>query len=146
MAVAFDIATCLDGTSKVQRLFDDEYMSVDFIDGDIVQYTRSAWPFERLEMIEEHFRRIDAALAHLDTSSMGLLVDLRPATGRNDPGFEATLAKFRAQLTTRFKAQALVTKTFVGKLQVARYMGEDGVPARLFDSLDDAAAWLRSVL
>lgn len=66
------------------------------------------------------------ALAGLDTSKMGLVVDVRTVKGRNDDTFErGVMPAFRA-LTGRFARVAVLVTSRAGALQVGRLAKEQG--------------------
>ena len=70
-------------------------------------------------------------------------MDSRLAPGRNDVLFERIQTEFRERLFGSFRRTAVVVKSEVGRLQVARYGSEDpGIRLALFASIDDAIAFL----
>ena len=104
--------------------------------------TRTRRRFEEVHEVEQSFREVDDALVDVDPKSMALLVDLRPVVGRNDPEFEAELAPHRRRLLSRFARTALVVRTTIGRMQLERYLSDDGIDAKVFDDGDAAMAWL----
>ena len=78
---------------------------------------------------------------------MRLLLDIRISVGRNDPKFEAALAEPRRELFRQFGNTAVIVRTAVGRLQVARHIEDDGFAekVRLFVDADESLEWLRSV-
>jgi hypothetical protein len=75
---------------------------------------------------------------------MGLLVDLRAATGRNDPEFETAHGAERAKLMHAFRRVAMLVRSQVGKLQVTRLAESDGGEYKVFYDRVAALAWLAS--
>ena len=76
---------------------------------------------------------------------MRLLLDIRISVGRNDPKFEAALAEPRRELFHRFANTAVLVRSAVGRLQVARHIEDDGFSekVRVFVDEDEAIGWLR---
>ena len=77
---------------------------------------------------------------------MRLMLDIRVSVGRNDPKFEAALVEPRRELFRRFANTAVIVRTAVGRLQVARHIEDDGFSdkVRVFVDEDEALVWLRS--
>jgi hypothetical protein len=109
----------------------------------IVRFTRTAAPFRDLAMIDSTFQRIATALAHVDRSQYGLLSDVRPAPGNNDPAFEEVIVRHRADLFRGFARRAGLVKTLVGSLQVQRLNRQQHeTEMRVFQEESDAIAYL----
>jgi hypothetical protein len=68
----------------------------------------------------------------------GVVVDMRTAPSRNDPGFEAAMRGLRSSVETHFARTAVLLATLVGKLQVDRLTRNDG--AASFATTDEAIA------
>lgn len=70
----------------------------------------------------------DALLGTLrdDHRRFGLVVDTREAPLRNDSAFEATMAKLRVELTSRFERCAVLVDSLLGELQVIRLERDEG--------------------
>ncbi len=107
-----------------------------------VLVTRTRRRYVTVDDVEPSFRELDEALADVDPSTMGLLVDLRAIVGRNDPEFETELAPYRRRLLSRFARAGLVVRTTIGRLQLERYLAADGISAKVFDDPDAAMRWL----
>lgn len=71
-----------------------------------------------------------------------LLVDLRAASPRNDPAFEADIVKFRRKLCGGGQKVAILVCTAMGALQVKRHMREDGFAVEVFTQEAAALAYL----
>ena len=78
---------------------------------------------------------------------MRLLLDIRVSVGRNDPKFEAALVEPRRELFRQFGSTAVLVRTVVGRMQVARHIEDDGFAAKVRVFVDEAEGleWLRSV-
>ncbi|NUP07682.1 MAG: hypothetical protein HOW73_16670 [Polyangiaceae bacterium] len=77
----------------------------------------------------------------IDPHKTSLLVDLRNSPMRNDEEFEHAIAARRRELDSALRAfarSAYLVRTPAGKLQIQRYLREDGVSRPVFD--DEAAA------
>jgi len=72
-----------------------------------------------------------------------LMVDLRSAPGRNDPGFEALMAELRPKLFQGFRRIGVLTATANGTLQVMRHTRQDGVDALISSNEADLLAFFR---
>lgn len=106
----------------------------------LVRHVRSDKPFTSIAEIEAAFEELFGALDGIDRSFYALLVDIRAAPGRNDPQFEATMARIRARWFAGFRKVGVLVQSAVGALQVQRYAKRDGVE-RLISS--DEAELLR---
>jgi hypothetical protein len=71
-----------------------------------------------------------------------LLVDLRAASPRNDPAFEADIVKLRRKLCGGGQKVAILVCTAMGALQVKRHMREDGFAVEVFTQEAAALAYL----
>ena len=109
---------------------------------DLVRCIRSARPFQAIDEIHAAFAHIQREYDKLDRSRTVLLVDLRQALGRNDPQFETAMAEHRRDQLTGFRRSAIIVRTQIGQLQVARHLHEDGLDTRVFTQEDEALAFL----
>lgn len=107
-----------------------------------VLVTRTSRRYASVDEVEPSFRAVQDALAEVDPAKMALLVDLRAIVGRNDPEFETALAPYRRQLLSSFVRTALIVRTTIGRMQLERYLSDDGVAAKVFDDPDAAMRWL----
>lgn len=94
-----------------------------------------------LSELAPSFAAIEERLATLPRTADTLLIDLRAAVGRNDPEFEATLAPLRRQLLQKFARAGLLLRSGIGRLQLQRYLADDGIVARVFSDEAEAFAW-----
>jgi hypothetical protein len=91
-------------------------------------------------IIEREMKEVERVLEKLRRTR--LLVDLRPAPPRNDPEFEAAMAKFRQRLLKDADRAVILVRTAVGALQAERLLREDGINVTVFQSEEDALAYL----
>lgn len=108
----------------------------------VARVTRSAERAPSVDVIVGAFDQAILALQGLDRARFGLLIDLRDAPGRNDAEFERTMASRRSELMRAFRAVAILVKTAVGELQVARIAREDASDAKVFSDDAKALDWL----
>jgi hypothetical protein len=101
----------------------------------VAQRTNAA--FDRIEEVEECFRRIDLTLKDVPRKLYKLLVDARKGALRNDPTFETALAQHRGKLLFGFAKNAALAATASGQLQIQRFARKDG---RSVFATDDPAA------
>ncbi len=102
---------------------------------------RTARRYETLEDIAPSFAAINQEIAQLTRTSDTVLIDLRAAVGRNDPAFEATIAPLRRVLLRKFERVGVLVRSGVGRLQLQRYLAEDGIEASVFAHEDEAMKW-----
>jgi hypothetical protein len=100
---------------------------------------RTVAPFDHIEDVEACFRKIDLLLKDIPRKHYSLLVDARKGALRNDPAFEAALAKHRGKLLFGFARNAAITATASGQLQIQRFARNDG--RSVFATSDPAAAF-----
>jgi hypothetical protein len=110
-------------------------------DARVVRIVRTELGFPSLSAIEDTFAEMELALAGV-RGAWSLLIDAREGPMRNDPAFEETLAKVRGRIVSRFARTAVLVKSAVGKLQVARYAREDRMSPVVFTDEAEALAHL----
>ncbi len=125
-----------------KEVFADEYFRI-VVDerSRLVWLIRTTAAFPTLEMLEAAFNDVSDAVNKLPVE-WSLLVDSREGPLRNDPAFEQILARARGQIVARFARSAVLVKSAVGKLQIARYAREDHKSPRVFDDEEAAVAYL----
>jgi hypothetical protein len=127
----------------MRHLGKNPYMSVElFVDRPVVKVIRSDLAFETPEQIVSSFDDVCRMLATLQRGRFCQLQDLRAARGRNDPLFEKLIARERKRVATGFRKVAVLVRTPVGKMQIERYLKEDGLDGRAFFEDEDALSWL----
>jgi hypothetical protein len=99
---------------------------------------RTTRRYVELAEIAPSFAAINKQIAALTRAADTVLVDLRAAVGRNDPAFEATIAPLRRTLLRKFERVGVLVRSGIGRLQLQRYLAEDGITATVF--ADEAAA------
>jgi hypothetical protein len=104
----------------------------------VARLVRTATPFPSGDSLRLAALEVERAASSLPPRS-GLLIDARDAPARNDAEFEAQFVRARRPILALFARVAVLVRSAVGKLQVARYGREDGVARQLvFD--DEVAA------
>ena len=106
----------------------------------IGRFVRSSLGYASVEDIENEGILVERALQK--AGKIRLLVDLRAATPRNDPSFEADIVKFRRKLCGGGQQIAILVCTAMGALQVKRHMREDGFAVEVFTQEAAALAHL----
>lgn len=106
--------------------------------------TRSGRKFTTPDEVVESFQEIHTALQDHDPKAVRVLVDLRPARGRNDAEFESALAPERRVMLSRYPQCAFLVRTSVGRLQIERYLRADGFVPRVFADEEEAKEWLEA--
>lgn len=127
-------------------LFESDYARLEIDEGRrVIRYTRSSKPFASIDDALATFRAVGLASRQLDRSRYGLLSDVREAPGRNDPAFEAAVAKHRNDLFVGFAKRATLVRTASGALQVQRINREMHWPdVHVFHDEAEALAYLAS--
>lgn len=126
-----------------QRLLETPYGSIeaDHLRG-FHRFTRTEVPYPSNTAVEIEANEIERALDRCGRPR--LLIDLRAAAPRNDPGFEVAVAKLRRKLFKGNERTAILVRTAVGALQVKRHLREDGFPGEVFQSEEEAIAYLEA--
>jgi hypothetical protein len=111
-------------------------MEEDSVQG-VVWLRRSALPFASIGDITAANAAVVRKIEPRHRSA-GVVVDMRAAPSRNDPGFEAAMRGLRSNVEKGFARTAVLLATQVGKLQVNRIAREEG--AASFATTDEQAA------
>jgi len=109
--------------------------------GGFYRFTRTERPYPSSAAVDVEANEIERVLSRHGRPR--LLVDLRAAAPRNDPGFEVAVAKLRHKLFKGSERSAILVRTAVGALQVKRHMREDGISVEVFQTEEDAIAYLQ---
>ena len=80
----------------------------------------------------------------LDRSQSGLLIDVRAASGKNDPEFETEMRNARIELQKGFAKVAMVVSSAAGQLQVERLFKSDNIRGKAFLSPAEAVSWIKT--
>jgi hypothetical protein len=111
-----------------------------------VRIARTAEPIRSLAEIDVVEDALERAAPKSERDKLGLLMDVREAPLRNDPEFEQTIAPRVARLGVGFARTAVLVRTAIGKLQVARQSrGATGSAIATFDDEKGAIAFVASV-
>jgi hypothetical protein len=105
---------------------------------------RTTRRYEDLAELAPSFQAIYDRVAVRRPSANAVLVDLRAIVGRNDAQFEAALAPLRRELLSKFARAALLVRTSIGRMQLQRYLEDDGIRAEVFSDEEAAMAWFES--
>ncbi len=117
-----------DSAPGPKRVHDTPYHRVERHDG-FLKMIRSAEPYPDLATIEAEYDALVSALGLYKNRKLGLLVDLREAKGRNDPGFEQALLRWRRKSLEGHEPLVLLVKSALGQMHVERHMKDDGLEA-----------------
>jgi hypothetical protein len=99
---------------------------------------RTAIPMGDLGDIAAELEKFKKIFSRVDTSRLGLLIDLRDGPMRNDPKWEQQLRPWQKLIFTSFGRTAVLVKTPAGKLQMERVASEVAPGLAVFD--DEASA------
>ncbi len=109
----------------------------------MIRVVRTAAPFLDLSDARFQYSYVIARLDRHGRDGRFLLVDLRSAPGRNDPGFEQLMQELRPKVFRGFLRVGLLTSTASGTLQVMRHTRQDGVDALISSKEADLLAFFR---
>lgn len=128
----------------MRLLYESPYARLEADDArHLVRFTRTDVPFPTVEDAANTFRALAHTPTDFDRTEYVLLTDLRSAHGRNDPGFEQAIARYRSELFAGFSKRATLVKTMAGALQVQRLGREQHAPeVRVFQDEVEAMAYL----
>lgn len=107
-------------------------------DARLVRYVRTSVPYGSIFEYEVLHERVGAFFDHLGRKQHVLLVDTREAVMNTDPVFEKASNRIRVHLMRDFQRVAVLVKTAIGALQVARHIREGSLDSSVFS--DEAAA------
>jgi hypothetical protein len=127
-------------------LLANEFVQVRVLaDARVICVVRSAVRAESLRDIHESWGSVERALTSVVRREHGLLIDMREARGRNDPEFEAAVARYRASTIEGFRRVAVVVRSIPGQMQIQRHVNEDKLSrVHVFDDVHRALAFLRA--
>lgn len=109
--------------------------------GRIVRICRTSQRFTH-DAVRELTPVIERVLPANRRRSLGLLLDSRAAPLQGDDEAERTIAESTRLLLQGFARRAVLVATAVGKLQVGRFVRENGTETAIFDSEREAIAHL----
>ncbi len=122
-------------SAPVPAALASRWFEVERIAEGVVCVRRTAERMEAADVPAAYEPVLDALAA---AGTEGLWVDLRAAPGRNDDAYETAVAPYRRRLLASAGRVAVLVRTRVGALQVARHAREDGLDVFVTD--DPAAA------
>jgi hypothetical protein len=108
----------------------------------LVRATRTTKPYDQVEEVERSMEQFLEVGRRFPKKSLKLLLDVREGPLRNDDAFEDVMARYRPKLFANFSALAILVKTAVGKLQVARITRQEGLERPIFTDETAALAFL----
>lgn len=109
--------------------------------GRLVRIRRTSERFT-VEAVRELTRVIERVLPTSRRSALALLLDLRAAPLQGDDEAERAIAASTSLLLQGFARRAMIVATAVGRLQVGRYVRENGGEIAIFDAEREAIAHL----
>lgn len=109
----------------------------------LVRVVRCSAVFLDLADIRMQYGLVISRLDRLGRTGRFLLVDLRSAPGRTDPGFEAIMTDLRPKMFAGFRRVGILTSTAGGTVQVMRHTREDGVDALICSSEAELLSFFR---
>ncbi len=108
----------------------------------IVRYARTATPYTTAaDTIREHVE-LGGHLDRLRRQDLGLLVDVREAPYNPSPSFESAIAQGRKHLFRGFPRIAILVRSAIGALQLARHVREDGLEIPVLRDEQEAIRFL----
>jgi hypothetical protein len=108
----------------------------------LIRRARTDRPFASLDEAADAYETMLKAIDSLDRSTHVVLVDMRLAPPRNDPGFEKLLERYYSRLYSGYPRIAAIAKTQVGRLQITRVAQTLGFNVRTFMDEAEALAYL----
>ena len=108
-----------------------------------VRQTRSNAEFPSIDALQGSINALLAAMKQVRRAEYALIQDMRAARGRNDPAFEAVMSQERPRMSQGFRRVAVLASTHIGRLQIQRYLDQDGAGGRAFLDEDEALRWLQ---
>ncbi len=108
----------------------------------LVRVTRTAARFSSPAQLEERWLEVSRVLDQAGRSGLSQLVDLRAASGRNEPEFEAVMLRVRPLVMRGFRRVAILVQSTTGALQIQRHVREDGIERMIGSDEDELLAYL----
>jgi hypothetical protein len=110
------------------ELYRDEYLVLlGDPRGPLLCQVRSERPWPSLEVLENSYAGVVAAVDRYGRRGRVMLTDMRAAPGRNDPAFEAATGAIKPRLYAGMTRIAVLVRTSIGALQIKRLVQEDGI-------------------
>jgi hypothetical protein len=110
------------------ELYRDDYIVV-YGDprGPLLRGVRTDRPWPSLEVLQNSYAGVLAAVDRIGRRGRVMLTDMRAAPGRNDPAFEAAVGAIKPRLYEGMTRIAVLVRTSIGALQIKRLVQEDGI-------------------
>ncbi|MGZ3424978.1 MAG: hypothetical protein ACXVEF_44695 [Polyangiales bacterium] len=108
----------------------------------LVRATRTNAPYDAVGDVERSMEEFLTVGRRFERRGLKLLLDVREGPLRNDDAFEEVMTRYRTRLFADFAALAILVKTAVGKLQVARITRQEGRERPIFTDETAALAFL----
>lgn len=122
----------------------DNYLRLEIDEAShVVRQIRSGVEFPTIASLQASIAALLAEMQGLRRNEYALIQDMRAARGRNDPAFEAVMSKERPRMSQGFRRVAVLASTAIGRLQIQRYLDQDGIVGRAFLDEEEALRWLR---
>ena len=87
-----------------------------------VRLVRTAEPFTVSQFVAEALEHCAKALADLDVSQLGILLDWRLGPFSADPRMHAVIVQHTDKIASRFRRRAILVSTPVGQMQMGRIL------------------------
>lgn len=107
----------------------------------LIRVTRTPVPYTSAPELEASMRDFKE-LRRGDRAGYRLLLDVRDGPLRNDEDFESVMRRYRPELFEGFAGMAILVKTAIGKLQMARIQRDEGTARAVFTDEREALAYL----
>ena len=129
----------------MRELYADDYYRLAVDERGIVHLTRSSKVAEDLQAFSSCLENVEAAVERElgpGGRGPGILIDSRDVRARNDEAFEEGTRAYRQKIREAFERTAVLVRTEIGKLHIARLNRDDGTNTRTFSDMDEALAYL----
>ena len=126
------------------HVWQDAYLQLEIDEAaHVVRQTRSSAEFTSIDALQGSINALIVAMRQVRRSDYALIQDMRAARGRNDPAFEAVMTNERPRMSQGFRRVAVLASTHIGRLQIQRYLDQDGAGGRAFLDEGEALRWLQ---
>jgi hypothetical protein len=103
---------------------------------------RTSKPLEASDDYSRDLEKVKPIFRAVNTSYLGLLVDVRDGPIRNDPDFENAARPYQELMLNAFGRVAILVKTPVGKMQMQRIVAVVAPKVPVFDDEQAALAFM----
>jgi hypothetical protein len=127
----------------LHQLLKNEFLRVSMDrERSLVHAVRTNVKFATAAECERVYAEAARVLAVLDRSRLKILVDLRDGPLTQDPEIEKSIGEHRKRIIAGFSKVAILVRTAAGGLQVSRHAREDGLRIAVFQTEENARAYL----